>query len=1199
LVQTRQVDFNNADGYIIFNDSDDGTNWTTSDYDPIMTSLVGSELGTGWEQPPIAKYVASTQNRLLLANLTDVPKLNMILRPKDGETFLSSKIATSPGSNTLLFRKDKTDIATDCDMLNRVGFEFVKNSPTLPSYESESRFIDTSADGLWLISGAYLDDTKATNAGRASVFRYSNTGWVSSEELFASDAALNDNFGQSVAINDDGTYCIVGASGNRAAYIFNRSGSEWIQQQKITGGSSFGFSVAINGDGTVVAIGAYDITVGGFAGAGSVYIYTRSGAAWTLSTTLTAAGDAELNAYFSKVSLNSAGDVCAVGAYREDLAGTDQGAVYIFKNSGGWALDQKLTAGATVDNGAWFGHTVVLSSSGTRLVVAAEKEGGGGTEQGAVYVFLDAGGSWSQEQRIDAAGYAENIAHFGYSIDIDDTNATLCVGAYLEDAGGTNTGAIYVYERVGTTWNVSQRLTGGSYTHDSLFLGYSCSILKNGAGILAGSDYSWGGYIPSGGALFFYSGSLGSYAFDILIPQTLGDNRAVISSGGVNQWSFITDTSFTITTQTSTPSDIPPPSAGHWVYLYSRDSSDDLYTSPPINEVYENDLTFAGWWQVASSTSNSFTVNFDKTNAPFVTTVLNTDITTADPAVFSVGTDVVKFFPNNTRVVLQPDTGTLPTGLTGDVVWYVSDSDLSAGTFTLTSERNGGGSAAAKTGAGTCTAVQAIKYHLPTHWCTASTAGYIPVPIYQDYNFASLLNGTILNSNSSTDSQLYLQYQMSWRLSQAINACMRMVDTSISGYETFKPWMSARGGNDFQHGELEIRFPDATTTPEVELPSSFSSLYRWFVNTISQSNGAEVEAITTMMPSRLVRSYPNFPEIFDAPFAISADDSDSAIDVNAADGEEITGIVNYFGDSAFGGAQRGALVVVFKTDSVYIVDVEAKGVQKLDSKGQGCTAPDSIAVAANGVFFANSSGVWLLNKQLQVEFIGRRLEGLWKSSVNRDALSACVGTVDPINRRYMLSVPTGSSTTADQVYVYNFSRQEEEGAPGGWTRYELASHMDQTAWAYWDGTMYFGNPRGEVFAQRQAGDDTDYRDDTSAITFQVDHKPLDFGLPGQRKVLSSIITRWVAGSDMTSTSLGVAIDNELSFAQSTVLEFVSGTANIEQLRSSTPYTKSKGKFFQIQIVNSVKDEPCQLSGIDFVVGVLNPGKGLKDIEESN
>ena len=100
-----------------------------------------------------------------------------------------------------------------------------------------------SISGNRAIVGVYKEDANEfSNNGAAYIFeRNANENWSQVNKLIASDANTNDNFGYSVAIDDD--YAIVGAygedgdtllNGAGAAYIFKRdSNIIWIQQQKI------------------------------------------------------------------------------------------------------------------------------------------------------------------------------------------------------------------------------------------------------------------------------------------------------------------------------------------------------------------------------------------------------------------------------------------------------------------------------------------------------------------------------------------------------------------------------------------------------------------------------------------------------------------------------------------------------------------------------------------------------------------------------------------------------------------------------------------------------------------------------------------------------------------------------------------------------------------------------------------------------
>ncbi|MCH8010394.1 MAG: VCBS repeat-containing protein [Candidatus Marinimicrobia bacterium] len=157
----------------------------------------------------------------------------------------------------------------------------------------------------------------------------------------------------------------------------------------------------------------------------------------------------------------------AVGAYYDDDGGTDRGAVYIFfmETDGTVKSYQKIsdTAGsftATLDNSDEFGVSVAslgdLNGDGiTDLAVAAFFDDDGGTDRGAVYIlFMQTDGTVKSFQKIcDTAGNftgtLDNQDYFGNSLaalgDLDgDGVVDLAVGAFADDDGGFNRGAVYV-----------------------------------------------------------------------------------------------------------------------------------------------------------------------------------------------------------------------------------------------------------------------------------------------------------------------------------------------------------------------------------------------------------------------------------------------------------------------------------------------------------------------------------------------------------------------------------------------------------------------------------------------------------------------------------------------------------------------------------------------------------------------------------
>jgi hypothetical protein len=107
---------------------------------------------------------------------------------------------------------------------------------------------------------------------------------------------------------------------------------------------------------------------------------------------------------------------------------------------GSWIESQKLLAadGASSD---YFGYSVSVSGD-TALISAM----GAGDYQGAAYVFIRNGTTWSQQAKLVTAD-GESYDYFGYSVSL--SGDTALIGALGVDS---SKGAAYVFTRTGTTW---------------------------------------------------------------------------------------------------------------------------------------------------------------------------------------------------------------------------------------------------------------------------------------------------------------------------------------------------------------------------------------------------------------------------------------------------------------------------------------------------------------------------------------------------------------------------------------------------------------------------------------------------------------------------------------------------------------------------------------------------------------------------
>ena len=228
--------------------------------------------------------------------------------------------------------------------------------------------------GNTVVIGAYQWNNGGS--GAVYVFRTTNGGATYGQvaKLTASDAAVDDRFGFSVAIY--GNTIVVGAyyyPGTRlgSAYVFRTTdgGAAYGQVAKLTAsdaalGDAFGRSVAI--DGETFVVGAYGDDDSG-SKSGSVYVFRTSdgGATYGQVAKLTAS-DGAANDHFG-YSVAIAGDTIVIGTLYGNAA-------YVFRTTDGgttYVEVAKLTAGA----GGNFGWSVAMD--GTTVVVGSPNDGGG------------------------------------------------------------------------------------------------------------------------------------------------------------------------------------------------------------------------------------------------------------------------------------------------------------------------------------------------------------------------------------------------------------------------------------------------------------------------------------------------------------------------------------------------------------------------------------------------------------------------------------------------------------------------------------------------------------------------------------------------------------------------------------------------------------------------------------------------------
>ncbi len=418
-----------------------------------------------------------------------------------------------------------------------------RTDPTLLGAAATDRFGisvgtagDVNGDGFDdVIVGAHYNDAGGAEAGRAYVY-FGGPGADAVADWILTGEAAADYFGLSVGtagdVNGDGyDDVVVGAYGNdaggsgagRAYVFFGGTSPDTVADMTLTGAAAsdaFGYAVGtagdVNHDGyDDVIVGAHYNDAGG-TNAGRAYVFfggpsPDATADWTL--TGVAAGD-----YFGW-AVGTAGDVngdgyddVIVGAPENDAGGTTAGMASIFYGAVSPDAVPDVTMKGTAA-GDYFGRAVgaagdVNGDGYADVLVGAPNNDAGGTNAGRAYLFYGAASSVAGGLVFTGAAGADYFGSaLGTAGDVNgDGYADVVVGAYWNDAGGTNAGRAYVYYGGWRADNTADMILTGRSANDQFGQAVGTAGDVNGDGfadVIVGASMNDGAGTDAGAAYVY------------------------------------------------------------------------------------------------------------------------------------------------------------------------------------------------------------------------------------------------------------------------------------------------------------------------------------------------------------------------------------------------------------------------------------------------------------------------------------------------------------------------------------------------------------------------------------------------------------------------------------------------------------------------------------------------------------------------
>ena len=277
----------------------------------------------------------------------------------------------------------------------------------------------------------------------------------------------------------------------------------------INGSDAFGGSVSINSSGDIIAIGGFENDNNG-SNSGHVRVYKLNYDTWSiLGSDIN--GDGISHYFGCAVSLNSSGDIVIIGGLGKN---TNTGYVKVLKynsNNNTWdVLGSVIDGTATNTN---FGTSVSINSLGDIIAVGAN---GASSGKGVVKVYSWNGSSWNQLGS-DILGITNNEAS-GSSVSLNAEGNILAIGCPNQ---ATNKGGVRIYQYINSSWTQLGSTITGTNANDL----FGISVSLNDAGdrvAIGGWGYDTGNI--SGGLM----GTVGNDA-----------GRASIYSYNNNSWTII------------------------------------------------------------------------------------------------------------------------------------------------------------------------------------------------------------------------------------------------------------------------------------------------------------------------------------------------------------------------------------------------------------------------------------------------------------------------------------------------------------------------------------------------------------------------------------------------------------------------------------------------------------------------------------
>ncbi|MBN1968924.1 MAG: T9SS type A sorting domain-containing protein [Candidatus Delongbacteria bacterium] len=220
---------------------------------------------------------------------------------------------------------------------------------------------------------------------------------------------------------------------------------------------------------------------------------------WSIEQKIFAA-DGEVEDYFGE-SVSISGDFAIVGA---PLNNYPDGAAYLYqKVNDQWLLSEKLLASDSIYT-MGFGSSVFINND--YMIISANHNYN--NSSGSAYIYYHDCDNWNEIAIIAASG-SPICDQYGCSVGISESGDYAVVGAYSDDENGEHSGAVYIYQRNGSEWNLQMKIMALDGEINDSF-GFSTFITDNYLFVSATGDCDNG---DDSGSIYVYENNGTTWEF--------------------------------------------------------------------------------------------------------------------------------------------------------------------------------------------------------------------------------------------------------------------------------------------------------------------------------------------------------------------------------------------------------------------------------------------------------------------------------------------------------------------------------------------------------------------------------------------------------------------------------------------------------------------------------------------------------------